>query len=295
MFKNCPIMILLAGPCEFEVCKLETDSKTQTSICDNFSLAIDEMIKYRSAISFDGNYKPINDEYLVIDNFILNDSIKDSIRKPIGVESFAKNNNSYPQIKAIFVGKREDDGKCEIFKIAFQRLRKDQFLFAKGINLFLKEDTFTQETAFGINLTDVVDCFYTEGKLQFRSFYFARQIFDLSEYYRSATDQEVLNFTKHEKLLIQDIQSFQEMANTWIRRKIAIINDTGVLDNYSSDVIQSLADKEGIKISVENNQIVIPNDRETLKVILGFLDEEAYRGPFSQETYLANSKRKISI
>ena len=29
------------------------------------------------------------------------------------------------------------------------------------------------------------------------------------------------------------------------------------------------------------------------KIILGFLDEEAYKGPFSQKTYLANSKRPI--
>lgn len=33
--------------------------------------------------------------------------------------------------------------------------------------------------------------------------------------------------------------------------------------------------------------------KEQIKVILGFLDEEAYRGPFSQITYLANSKRKV--
>jgi hypothetical protein len=84
------------------------------------------------------------------------------------------------------------------------------------------------------------------------------------------------------------------MANTWVRRKIALINDSGVLDNYSPDNIQSLASNEGITISVDNNKIVLPMERELLKGILGFLDEEAYRGPFSQETFLANSKRKIS-
>ena len=57
--------------------------------------------------------------------------------------------------------------------------------------------------------------------------------------------------------------------------------------------IKRLAQKAGVSITVKNSQIVIPNDKEQIKLILGFLDEEAYRGPFSQVTYLANSKRKV--
>jgi len=30
-----------------------------------------------------------------------------------------------------------------------------------------------------------------------------------------------------------------------------------------------------------------------LKDILGFLDDEVYKGAFSEETYIANSKRKV--
>ena len=44
---------------------------------------------------------------------------------------------------------------------------------------------------------------------------------------------------------------------------------------------------------IKEEAIVIPDDKEKVKVILGFLDEEAYKGPFSQKTYLANSKRII--
>lgn len=83
------------------------------------------------------------------------------------------------------------------------------------------------------------------------------------------------------------------MANTWIRRKIAIINDSGVLTNNSAAQIKRLARSAGIDISVENKKIVLPNDKEQLKIILGFLDEEAYKGPFSKATFLANSKRLV--
>ena len=83
------------------------------------------------------------------------------------------------------------------------------------------------------------------------------------------------------------------MANTWIRRKIAMINDSKVLINYTASEIKVLAADSGIDIDTQDETIVIPNDKEKVKIILGFLDEEAYKGPFSQKTYLANSKRPI--
>ena len=72
-----------------------------------------------------------------------------------------------------------------------------------------------------------------------------------------------------------------------------MINDSDVLAKYKAAEIKRLADDAGIKIEVENEKIVIPNDKEQIKAILGFLDEEAYKGPFSQNTFLANSKRMI--
>ena len=70
-------------------------------------------------------------------------------------------------------------------------------------------------------------------------------------------------------------------------------NDSLVLVNYSASEIKLLASESGIDIDIKEEAIVIPDDKEKVKVILGFLDEEAYKGPFSQKTYLANTKRII--
>ena len=115
----------------------------------------------------------------------------------------------------------------------------------------------------------------------------------MSVYYRSATTQEVTAFTSNESLSFENAQDFETLANSSIRRKIAAINDSEVLKKYQAIEIKRLAQKTGIVITVRNKQIVIPNDKEQIKLILGFLDEEAYKGPFSQITYLANSKRKV--
>ena len=208
--------------------------------------------------------------------------------------AYQKENGEFYDIKAIFVGKRIETDDTERFKVAFQRFRKEQYISTSWVNLFFTNETFRREKDFGISISDSVDCYYTEGELRFSSFYFARQIFDLSEYYRSATDQEVQAFTTSDKLSLEDTEAFKTVANTWIRRKIAMINDSDVLINYKALEIKNLAKDAGITIVVENEKVVIPNDKEQIKVILGFLDEEAYKGPFSQNTFLANSKRKIN-
>jgi len=83
------------------------------------------------------------------------------------------------------------------------------------------------------------------------------------------------------------------MADTWIRRKIAAINDSDVLQNNTVAKIKKLAQRCRFEINIENGKIEIPVDKKKLKEILGFLDNEVYKGAFSEETYITNSKRKV--
>ncbi len=293
MFENSAVMVIRADKNDDYVYRLEMNATTQQELCISFSNAHDELLDGKSRVVFDGSYKPLTDEFLTIENFQLASEIMDAIRDPIGVKSFQKENGVFPEIKAVFIGERIESNDSEKFNIAFQRFRKEQYISPKMFNLFLNESTFFQEKRYGISIADSIDCFFTENELQFVSFFFARQIFDLSGYYRSATDQEVASFVTNEKLLIEDTEAFKSIANTWIRRKIAMINDSKVLENYSASQIRTLASKVDIKIDIENRKIKLPNDKESVKIILGFLDEEAYKGPFSKNTYLANSKRAI--
>ena len=295
MFENCSVMLINENNSPIEICKLELAADAQNKICRIFSDATNEMRTNKTKLHFDGSYKPHKDEYLVIGNFQLCDEIKDAVRNPIGVSSYVDKSGVFPSIKAIFVGKREENGNTEKFTISFQRFRKEQRLtHPNGISIYFQNNTFVQETRFGINVSDIVDCCFDENELQFFSYYYARQVFDLSDYYRSATEDEVIDFANNEKLTIQSVESFKESANTWIRRKIAVINDSGVLKNYTASKIKSFAKAAGIDVKVVNKKILIPTDKEAVKIILGFLDEEAWKGPFSKKTFLANSKRVIT-
>lgn len=293
MFDNSSVMAMRTVEQTIEVYKLDLDEDTRVAICKSFSEATTEMISDKERIVFDGSYKPNTDEFLAIENFSLCDEIKDAIRDPMGLNSYQIVDDSFPEIQAIFVGEREETNTAEKFTAAFQRFKKDQYISVKRFNLFFEKNTFRKDDRFGISISDVIDCFFHKGELQFVSYYYARQVFDLSAYYRSATDQEVVNFTANEKLSFEEPEAFGRIADTWVRRKIAVINDSGVLKSYTAVKIKSLAKTTGIEIQVSNKRIIIPADKKMVKVILGFLDEEAYRGPFSQTTFLANSKRRI--
>lgn len=293
MFDSSSILVICADGKD-TIMRIEIDAETQKSICKTFSEAVQIMISEKEKVEFDGRYKPEQDEILHISNFQLKDDIKDAVRNPIGVTAYEKTNGEYPAIKAVFVGEKVDEGNTEKFSVAFQRFRKEQYISTSNFNLFWSNDTFRHEKSYGISISDSIDCFYApDEELQFTSFYYARQVFDLSVYYRSATTQEVTAFTSNESLSFENAQDFETLANSSIRRKIAAINDSEVLKKYQAIEIKRLAQKTGIVITVRNKQIVIPNDKEQIKLILGFLDEEAYKGPFSQITYLANSKRKV--
>ena len=293
MFVNSSIMIIKAGTSSEEICRLEVDAETQKTICKAFSDATDDLITGKTRVVFDGSYKPHTDEYLAIEQFKLSDEIKDAIRDPISVPAFQSIAGDFPEIKAIFVGDRTETDATEKFCVAFQRFRKEQYISTKWYNLFFDNNTFFQEKRFGISISDSIDCYYSDDELAFSSFYFARQVFDLNGYYRSATDKEVNDFASNASLSFENSEAFSSMANTWIRRKIAMINDSNVLSDYTAVEIKSLASEAGVEIEVKDDKIVIPNDKDRVKIILGFLDEEAYKGPFSKSVYLANSKRKI--
>lgn len=293
MFDNSSIMVLLNDGQENPVQLLEVDKTTQAAICSSFADAAVPLLSGKQIVPFDGRYKPNEDEGLSICNFRLPEAITDAVRSPLGLQTLSYDKDIEPDIRAIFVGERTESDSTEVFMAAFQRFRKEQYLSTKKFSLFYDQDTFIRENRWGIGITDTIDCVFTQAELRFSSYFYARQIFDLSEHYRSATDDEVQNFSGLDLLSIADKDQFQSVADTWIRRKIAAINDSGVLKNNTAAKIRRLAQTCGLEVIVENKKLVIPADKKKLKEILGFLDDEVYKGAFTEETYITNSKRKM--
>lgn len=289
MFENASVMVLLQDNEKLEVCKIETNRRAQTAICQSYSAACSWMLKGTEYISFDGNYSPDADETLCIDEFVLDEIIREAVETPAGIDSFVPDEINRDKIKAVFVGEISDDRMV----IAFQKFKKEQYISVKGINLFFDRDTFVQEKRFGISITDEVDCIFEDGRLLFKSFFMARQIFSLMKYYREATQGEVERFTQMNELSMDSAETFIGQADSRVRKKVASIMDSGVLERFSARDIQKIGRQAGIEVAIRDRKIVIPADKKKMKIILGFLDEEVYKGSFSNITYITNSKRSV--
>lgn len=273
--------------------RIVTDNDTQNTLCSNFSESYANVFEGKNKIIFDGKYAPEEDELLCINSFQIDDCILDAIRMPISMETAP---SLIYNIKFLFIGQKEESESSEIFKIAFQKFKNEQYIVPSKINLFFSHETYIRDNRYGLTINDLIDCFYDNGELLFPSYHYARQIFPLNSYYRLATNKDIEEFITNDALFFQSPDNFKSFANTNIRRKIAQIQDFNILKDYTPDQIKAIAESIGIQIEIkiQDSKIVIPNDKEQIIRILGFLGEEVYVGPFSQFTYLANSKRQIA-
>lgn len=270
------------------------DRNTQVALNNLFNDASDNMVSGKTPVVFDGKYTPDPDgtDYLFIDGFSLPEEIVSAIKNPQALEALEPEKNVIPKIKALFIGSHSVVDGVDTYLAAFQKFKSDQYISAAKIHLFLSGDTFVADNRVGLTIGKHIDCLFADNKLQFTSFFFARQVFDLSKYYREATDSDIIDFIEDEAIEMEEGEEFSKTANSWERRKIASIMDSGVLKNYTATRIKSIAKQTGIELAVVNKQIVIPSDKAERRIVLGFLDEEVYKGAFSQTIYQTNSKRK---
>lgn len=297
MFKKCPLYALIeTNNKSILVKRISEDLNAQQAIDKTFSDAAVNLKDNKETVVFDGKYTPQTDdnEVLVIQNYTLPIEIQNALINPQGLEIYAPINGTLPPIKALFVGKRTIVNGENQFSVAFQKFRKDQYISAARHHLFFSNNTFVKDTRVGITVGTSVDCVFDNNTLFFGSYYFAKQVLDLTEYYRIASKQDVSNFVHADIISMEGSTEFIEEANTWERRKIASINDSGILSNIPASKIKTLAKQSGISIKVADKKVVLPTDRTERRLVLAFLDEDIYKGVFSQTVFQTNSKKKAT-
>lgn len=243
-------------------------------------------------VPFSQTYRTDSTEVFCISDFDLSDGIETAIDDPASVDSLDIASGNLPPIKAIFTGWKADGGELNV---AFQLFKKNQYLTRSGISLIISSGTFNELATPGIIITYELVAFFQGGDLLFNSFFNARQVFELADHYRESTQADIDAFVSHEKIQIADAAAFEELADTWVRRKLAIIHDSGLLDQVSAPVIAAKASDFGITVKtsiVDGKEAVeIPEEKKELKELLRFLDEDYFEGPLSAAKFLSNSKR----
>lgn len=274
--------------------RISQDKASQKTMNTLFSDGANELLRDRSPVKFTEKYTPEQEdmEYLTIENFELPEYITKALSTPANFELYMPIDGKLPKIKALFMGYMTKHEDSTIFTVAFQKFKPDQYITAAKHHLFLSGDTFISDKRLGISVSPHIDCVYEDGQLCFQSFFYARQILDLSKYYRLASRKDVLDFTTSTVVTIENAEDFADTANDWERKRIASIQDSGLFRQYSPNKIKQTAVSFDIPIEVKNKKLVLPTDKKERRLVLAFLDDAVFRGTFSRVLYQTNSKRK---
>jgi len=240
-----------------------------------------------TTIDFDGRYRPEEGELLVIKNFVDPDSLADIVKNPIGVEQFDPNVHSLETVKAIFAG-CPDGGDHVLIQLFEQR----RLLATKSVAIFFTGNTFQRMGDAGLTLDSKLLAVLDGKDLKFQSFHFLRRVFDVDDYFKEATSTDVKAFAAHASLTTANPAAFEAATSSTMRRKIALILQSGVLDKHPVQTIVATAKPFKVNIQTSpNGQIVLPDSPSELLKLLRFLDEDYYESPLTQTQFVSNSKR----
>lgn len=243
-----------------------------------------------SHIPFDGRYSPDEGELLFIDNFLDVEGMAHATNNPLEIDLFDPAQHSLERVKALFVKRAIDGSDCILIQF-FERRR----LLSKqgaGLRMIFSGGAFQRFDEQGITLDTKLLAVLEGSRLCFQSFHFLSRALDVSEYFTEATAAEVKSFAEHPSFAVADPQFFADRASNLVRKKIAQILQSGVLDKFSPQQLVQVAETVKLKINLnDQGQIVMPEGVAEVRQLLRFLEEDYYESSLTQTLFLSNSKR----
>ncbi|MCM2569689.1 hypothetical protein NAT65_01215 [Achromobacter xylosoxidans] len=238
-----------------------------------------------------GNFTPDESEVLEISPYDLPAFIFDPLQNVAGCETLPASDEVIGSISSVFAYDAATD------KLIFQVIQKAQRLATSSLAILLSKNTFKRLDDPGLVLGSAAHAVYEAGCLKFKSMWWAKQIFDISDFYRNATEADVDRFAQIPALHVSDLAKLKKKTGQWARTRIAFIVDSGVLNKFTPSQLAAQAQQFNLTLDVVqgaagHEQLVIPEDMKELRSVLKFLEEEFYIGVITGVPYETNSKRK---
>jgi hypothetical protein len=289
--------ITQVGPGETEVKRIRTSQQLQTELADFFNGQAEKFLHPDlERIHFEGTYQVDDSEVFVIEDFKIAEIFKTASLYPSQYESIVLDKTNPPTIKAIFAASH--DYTSDSATIYFQSFRKTQ-LILKGFTLsFHSKNTFRKMKDAGLTLDEKLAAVFQDGQLLFRSYFVVNSFLDVQEYFKEATDEEIVQVVNHPILLAEDEEQLTSISDSWMRRRFAALQASGILDQITPRKTANKARKYDVEIVVTKKKngkdaIVFPYDKKKAKKLLTFLNEGFYQGELTDRLYQTNSQRVL--
>ncbi len=244
-------------------------------------------------IAFDGKYKPDDGECLFISDYDDIDNLHGAIANPMSVPEISPTTSEFEGIKALFFGRIDGTKKIALI----QTFDKRKIISNKGLSLIHASNVYRKVEGVGLTLDTRLAAILEDKKLSFFSFFAARQVFDLTQYYKEATDEDLKEFAA--TVQVGDISNFIAVSDTWVRRKVALVMQSAILEKIDLEETKKVALTFGIDLKTAvvdgANVLVLPENKAELKKVLRFLDEDYFQSVLLSTPHLSNSKKKIAV
>ncbi|EAM4411634.1 DUF4868 domain-containing protein [Salmonella enterica] len=282
-----------------KILRIELDGNASSMINTIFN---DQKLHFEShhstVLDFYAGYTPSYGECFKLSNFNESAMLIDAVTRNTAIPVWDPNLIDANHIKALFVGIASPQNND---LIAIQTFNKKQILDTSKsfvMKLFGSANTFSKADNFGFNLDDKLVAIINGSDIIFKSFFKLRSIFDMSNYFEEATDEELNNFAMHSAFEVPAGFTLDTVADTVIRTKVTLINKSGTLNTQTISILKSAAQK--INFPLQTNlvggieKIIMPQEKKAIKALLDFLDEDIFTSEITQTVYKSNSKRKYS-
>ena len=283
---------LLVKSEESPIQRLSVAQKLQKELTIIFSDQQNSLFpKAREVVKFHPGFNCDDEELFIIEKFNLPIEISNAIADPTTVGAFEFGTGDLPQIKGIIASDNNNN------TILFQSFDKRRVLSKKSVSLILSGKTFRRLEEPGITLDSKVVVLFKNNNIYFESYFEASRVLDLSDYYKEATDDDLRVFCAMDSLAVANPDHVKANADSWIRRRIAAVMESGVLEQESPKKIQQKAKEFKIALSISKNngqeKIQLPEERKELKALLKFLLEDYSYGILSGKKYISSSKMPL--
>lgn len=276
------------------IVRFATSEAVQASMTEYLQRQVQAFNVDCEEVVFDGKYKPDQGEMLVIEEFDDIDSLAAVVASPLDCPVADPAELSFDQIRALFFGVQEEDGSWSVYVQGFDRRR---LISSAGFSIFHSVDTYKKIEGTGLTLDNKIAARLRGSKLSFFSFFQVRQIFDMTSYFQEATENDIKEFAALQQLKVESAEELMAASDTWVRRKVWLVLQSGILQKVPLNDIKAIAAEFNIAldyVAVDGEErIQIPTGKKALKNLLRFLDEDYYKSPLSKTNFLSNSKRAV--
>ena len=244
-------------------------------------------------LDFDPSLRPDEGQIIRIGDFTVPEAVAAAISDPLSVGPLVFSAEAADRVAGLFVGRASPQPK-----ILFQAFSRRQMLTTAGFSIILSHDTFRRLEEPGIVLDSRLCATIVGADLFLRSYTQAAKVLDLTQYYREATDDELSNFVAHDRLHCDDAEGMKAVSDTWVRRTVAVLLKSGIMDHVSARKARDVAASFKVDISIKKiggkEKIVLPVDRAALKNVLRVLNDDYYLSPLTDNRYLSHSKQRLA-